>query len=785
MLIFFSILLLLSLVSYRPDEIPFIQSPPARPVVNFIGPFGAWLAFVSFMTLGAGAFLLVLMLAGAGVLLIVRREGRLWPKWIWMAVVLLACICLVELAPENWRGFRERMNLASPGGALGLWLGRDLIIRFFGALGAGLVLAAFLLVSLILLLEVHPVALAQKVGQASVALWQRLRKAQEERRDRHEALEREAAALAKRRRRLEAAMADEPSRPKVRPAVYPSEADAAPPSEKSSSPSGQAETPPLLEVEAALPTPRPRRESRTRTDTPAPKATAPAAPVASPTSPESTYQLPPLSLLDPLPPASEREIQIDSEGGAALLKETLNEFGVEVDVTNVQQGPVVTRYELLPAPGVKVERITALSNNIALAMKAESVRIQAPIPGKGVVGIEVPNPKTVLVTLREVLESDVWTSDRAALPLALGKDVSGRVLISDLADMPHLLIAGATGSGKTVCMNSILAGLLMARTPQQLRLMLIDPKIVEFSAYNHLPHLVVPVITDPKKVPLGLRWAIAEMEKRYRMFAKVGVRNIAGFNSRPIVRQTDLFPDAVPGGGSEEAIPDRLPYLVIVVDELADLMLVAQTDIETQITRLAQLSRATGIHMILATQRPSVNVITGTIKANIPARISFQVAQKVDSRTILDANGADKLLGRGDLLFLPPGVSRLVRAQGTLTTDGEIRGIVEHCRAQGPPQYELAIKDKIEGRTPDLPEMEEEDELLEAALEIIRQTKRASTSMLQRRLRIGYTRAARIMDLLEQRGVVGPAQGSDPREILIDLDGDIPQNREDEPETER
>jgi len=388
----------------------------------------------------------------------------------------------------------------------------------------------------------------------------------------------------------------------------------------------------------------------------------------------------------------------------------------------------------------------------------------------------VPNSSSTMVFMREVMESNVWQSDKCALPLALGKDVGGHVLVADLADMPHMLIAGATGSGKTVCMNSILAGLLMSRTPDQMRLMLIDPKIVEFSGYEGLPHLVVPVITDPKKVSLGLRWAINEMERRYKMFAKVGVRNIKSFNSRPIVEQPNLFGEEEAEEEKTEKIPEKVPYIVIVVDELADLMLVAQAEIENSIARLAQLSRAVGIHMILATQRPSVNVITGTIKANFPARVAFQVAQKVDSRTILDAPGADKLLGKGDMLFLPPGSAKLVRSQGTFTTDDEIRAIVEFIKAQGGPRYEGAIKEKIESKAAMLPEMEEDDDMLEAAIEVIRQTRRASTSSLQRRLRIGYTRAARLMDLLEERGVIGPPQGSDPREILIDLDGEIPQH---------
>jgi S-DNA-T family DNA segregation ATPase FtsK/SpoIIIE len=316
----------------------------------------------------------------------------------------------------------------------------------------------------------------------------------------------------------------------------------------------------------------------------------------------------------------------------------------------------------------------------------------------------------------------------------------------------------------------------MSRTPEQLRLMLVDPKMVEFSFFNDLPHLVVPVITNVKKVGLALRWAINEMEKRYKLFAKVGVRNIQSYNERPIARQEELFGSDMPAAEDKKRPPDTLPYIVIVVDELADLMMVAQAEVENSIARLAQLSRAVGIHMILATQRPSVNVITGTIKANFPARIAFQTAQGNDSRTILDTVGAEKLLGKGDMLFLPPGTPRMLRAQGTMTTDEEIRAIVEFWKEQGQPQYELAIKEKIESKAVDLPEQSADDDLMDQAIEIIRQTQRASTSSLQRRLRIGYTRAARLMDILEEKGIVGPPNGSDPREILIDLDGELPDN---------
>ncbi|MFO1531056.1 MAG: DNA translocase FtsK [Kiritimatiellia bacterium] len=470
---------------------------------------------------------------------------------------------------------------------------------------------------------------------------------------------------------------------------------------------------------------------------------------------------------------------MDIERTAQILQATLKEFDVDATVTNAERGPRVTSFEVRPAPGVRVERITSLSRNLALALKAESLRVQAPIPGKDAVGIEIPNTKGAVVYFRELLESDEFLRSKAALPMCLGVDVGGRKLILDLASMPHLLIAGATGSGKSVCMNSLLAGLLMKLTPDKLKLILVDPKIVEMTVYNDLPHLVVPVINEAKKVGLALRWAIEEMEKRYKQFAKAGVRDIKLYNARAEavkVEQPDLF-DAAAATTPPEQTPTTLPYVVIVIDELADLMMVAQAEVENYIARLTQKARAAGIHMIIATQRPSVDVITGVIKANVPGRIAFQVASKVDSRTILDTNGADDLLGKGDMLLLPPGTSKIVRAQGAMCTDDEIRRIVDHYKNQGQPSYDVTIKDKIESPVTELPEDEEEDDELAAqAVEVIRQTRRASTSSLQRRLKIGYNRAARLMDVLEQQGIVGPPQGSDPREILIDLDGEIPQN---------
>ncbi|HPF98588.1 MAG TPA: DNA translocase FtsK [Kiritimatiellia bacterium] len=779
LLVTVALLFLLSLFSYAPGDIPLLKSPPNRPAENFIGPVGAWTAFFFFMALGIGAYLLPAGLMIIGLLLIFKREGRVWPKAVWLTVMLLALLCIFDLQPGAWEGVVEKLNTCGPGGVVGSFLTDEMLVRWLGTVGTGIIAASLLAISLILFIEIHPLQIAHAIGVLAVALFKKVDEKIAEHRDERSQIEREQRKVEKQRRRLEDVMREQEQekaereaavqKPAIRPAVIitPGRGARAVP---------EPEIPEVEEeVEELPPPPKKERPKPVR----APEPVNPE-PLFSQTN--SAFKLPPVSMLDPLPPEKDREIRGDFQASAVVLKETFAEFGIEVDVTNVERGPVVTRYELLPAPGVRLEKIVALGNNIALAMKAESVRVQAPIPGKGVVGIEVPNSKTTVVFLRELIESATWQSGKAALPLAIGKDVGGHEIVADLAEMPHMLIAGATGSGKTVCMNSILTGLLMSRTPDELRLMLIDPKIVEFSTYNHLPHLVVPVITDPKKVSIGLRWAINEMEKRYKLFAKVGVRNIKSYNTRPILKQTELF-EGAPGEAEKpsDEPPDRLPYIVIVVDELADLMLVAQAEIETGIARLAQLSRAVGIHMILATQRPSVNVITGTIKANFPARISFQVAQKVDSRTILDANGADKLLGKGDMLFLPPGSGKLTRAQGTMTTDAEMRRIVDFIKKQGQPQYENTIKDKMDSNAPDLPDMGEDD-LLDSAIEIIRQTKRASTSSLQRRLRIGYTRAARLMDLLEQRGVVGPPCGSDPREILIDLDGEIPQNPTDETE---
>ncbi len=518
-----------------------------------------------------------------------------------------------------------------------------------------------------------------------------------------------------------------------------------------------------------------------------------AAKVTVPQSTDENYKFPPLTLLKEQAKPAQGNSEDEHRRNAENLLRILSEFGVDVSLGEIHVGPVITRYEVIPAPGVRVEKIAGLDKNIALGMRAQSVRILAPIPGKAAVGVEVPNQHATPVGMRELLESEDWVGAKAELPIALGKDVSGKPLVSDLTKMPHLLIAGATGSGKSVCINSIVASILYSKSPKDVRLLMVDPKIVELKIFNTLPHMLIPVVTEAKKVPSALKWLLGEMEQRYQIFAKVGVRNITGFNGRKKTAPKEGAEIKDPAEDAAEVqqnlngvapapddieIPERLPYIVAIIDELADLMMVAPAEIETSIARLAQLARAAGIHLIIATQRPSVNVITGVIKANLPSRIAFQVASQVDSRTILDTKGADTLIGRGDMLFSPPGSSRLVRAQGCFVSDEEVHELVEFLKKNGPPQYAQHVQAQID-RDPDADEegddgddadMGDDDELLKEAIGVLKSTRRASTSMLQRRLRIGYNRAARLMEVMENKGIVGPENGAQPREILGDLD---------------
>ncbi len=478
------------------------------------------------------------------------------------------------------------------------------------------------------------------------------------------------------------------------------------------------------------------------------------------------YTRPALDMLDVAPPPKGGEDLANIlRQTSVLLEQALLTHGVEARVTDVTRGPTITRFELEPAPGIKVNRFLALADDLALALKAIGVRVEAPIPGKGRIGIELPNKQREAVVLRELLESRSFKKDKSKLALALGKDISGEVMSADLTTMPHLLVAGATGSGKTVCIKSILASLLFTKTPEELQLVLIDPKMVELSIFNDIPHLITPVVIDAKKAATALNWLIWEMEERYRLFAQLRVRNIEVYNESVENGEIELPEQEGVETGSVDVVR-KLPYIVCIIDELADLMMLARAEVEDAIMRLAQLARAVGIHMIIATQRPSVNVLTGVIKANFPVRIAFQVSSRVDSRCILDEMGAERLIGMGDMLYLPAGRAAPTRIQGAFVSDQEMGTLISYLKTQAPPQY----KDEIEnfGKSQEtVEEIDDNDDLLEDAIRVVMETGQASISMVQRRLRVGYTRAARLIDIMELKGIVGPHLGSKAREILV------------------
>jgi DNA segregation ATPase FtsK/SpoIIIE, S-DNA-T family len=476
----------------------------------------------------------------------------------------------------------------------------------------------------------------------------------------------------------------------------------------------------------------------------------------------ANYKLPSTEMLTPPAPRSEMA-EAELMERARQLAEKCSEFNVSGQVKQISPGPVVTTFEFKPDPGVKYSRITSLVDDLCLALQAESVRIDR-IPGKSTVGIEVPNANREMIRLREVLESKRFHESKSKLTLALGKTIDGANYVADLAKMPHLLIAGATGAGKSVALNTILASMLYKASPEEVKMILIDPKRLELGLYADIPHLLSPIVTDPKRASYALKWAVAEMENRYKRLASFGVRNIEQYNAE-IDENSKRNSDS---NGDEEAKP--LPYIVVIIDELADLMMVAGRDVEESITRLAQMARAVGIHLVLATQRPSVDVITGLIKANFPSRISFRVSSKVDSRTIIDANGAEQLLGQGDMLFLPPGTSRLIRVHGAYVDEKEVKRIADFVRLQGAPAYNenIGLSEK-ELQGDDFNDMKK-DEKYDEAVRIVIEMGRASTSVLQRRLRIGYGRAASIIDMMEHEGIVGPEDGSKPRQVLVKAD---------------
>ena len=499
------------------------------------------------------------------------------------------------------------------------------------------------------------------------------------------------------------------------------------------------------------------------------------------------YQVPPLSLLEDPPP--DEGIQTDKArdeiiASSAILEKKLLDFGIEGRVVQVLPGPVITLFEYEPAPGVKVSRIVSLTDDLSLAMRCVGLRILAPVPGKPVVGIEIPNIRRETIYFKEVMTSDEFQLSQSKLTLAIGKDITGEPAVQDLATTPHLLMAGSTGSGKSVGLNAMICSILLNATPDEVKMIMVDPKMLELSVYDGIPHLISPVVTNPKKAAAALQWAVSDMESRYKMMAERGVRNISGFNElaeklqkeydQELKKRQKANKGVKPAMAEEEEDegvlpepPAKLPYIVILIDELADLMMVASKGVEDSLTRLAQMARAAGIHLIVATQRPSVDVLTGIIKANFPTRMSYKVTSRVDSRTILDAMGADKLLGKGDMLFLPPGTTKLQRLHGVMVSDAEIQRIVDFIKKQAKPHYQEDIFQSVVQEESKREEEEEFDEKYDEALAIVAKDRQASISYIQRRLRIGYNRAARIIETMEREGVVGPSDGVKPREVYV------------------
>ena len=797
-LLFAGTLLFFALISYTPKDIPswlwFSHVSPANhPAQNFIGPLGAIVAGICYQLIGVFAsLLLAAVLLGFGAAKLFYPRLRFVVRIPWIVLFLVSGACLDQAwGISHLLGRKVPVDIQGPGGLIGYRLSdenRGLLPAALGPVGSVLLVVAVYLTTLILVTGLRPIHLVREMvsltrrSVAKMAEWRvrrRIRKS-----DLTEQLKTQ-----KQRRALEALQKQ--LKKKGVPVPEPV-ATMISPEELANRPK------PKVVDTTALPSDHETRRKPSLAELRASEQKSKsAASVMTPAWKSENYRLPEMALLD--------EHSLEGRGTAdpselqdvqQVLIETLGQFGIKVDPGDITKGPTITRYEVYPHKGVRVDKIVSLERDLARATRAERINILAPIPGKDTVGIELANSRKVTVKLRELLESPDWEEAKghAKIPLALGKDVYGKAIIADLAQMPHLLVAGTTGSGKSVCINALIASMLFRFTPEELRLVIVDPKMVELQAYSSLPHLAFPIVVDPKKVMLALRWLIDEMERRYKIFARVGVRNIVGFNVRPTKKKNADEEDADGGQSSSDAglagarpsseikvpredelqIPDKMPYVVVIIDELADLMQTAPADVESGIARITQMARAAGIHIIVATQTPRADVITGVIKANIPSRIAFQVASKIDSRVILDENGADRLLGQGDMLYLPPSASRLIRSQGVLVTDDEIHRLVEFVSAQSSPAFDTAMHEKLQSAaTPEEDVTDEDEELVEKCIEIIRQEKRASTSLLQRRLRLGYTRAARIVDILEQRGILGPGEGAKPREILVDLDAAV------------
>ena len=759
LIILAAILLTLALVSYNAAD-PSLNTITSTKPTNFIGTFGAYLAEALFMVIGYGAYVLPLILVYFSYFYFTNRRWLIKVSQVVGYLVFLACLCIyLRLAVDS------KITVES-GGIVGMLLG-DLLRGMFGKVGAYLVVSAFFLISLVVTLDVRFSQIGAwilRTAQSALAsittfLEERVKKKKpKEPKERKEPMIHEAGR--KNEPRLSIQIESVTAEPNVE-----------------SKSKGNAQKPGIT------PSKKPeKKDQEAKIKVRAPVDRAQPATKIEYVGFTGDYRYPSIDMLTDHTVANITVDRNELVEQSHILETKLASFKIEGSVVEVHPGPVITMFEFEPGPGVKVAQVANRDDDLAMALRAESIRIVAPIPGKGAVGIEVPNDKRQLVSLRELINSNVFQKSVGKLPIVLGKNIGGRVRVADLAAMPHLLVAGTTGSGKSVFINSLICSLLYRCSPAYLRMLLIDPKMLELSDYTEIPHLLHPVVTDPRKAAVILNWAVSEMEDRYRKMADMGVRNVENYNEKveKVLAGKIKPPAAVEEAQENDDEPlGKMPYILTIIDEFSDLMIVASKDVEESVTRLAQMARAAGIHLILATQRPSVDVITGVIKANFPARISFKVSSRVDSRTILDQIGSESLLGNGDMLFLPPTASKIERIHSPLVTEEEIQRVVGEVRKSGEPQYDPHIVRASEhaddpgalGNGFGLGLDNGEDELVERAWEIIRNERKASISYIQRRMKIGYNKAARIIEVLEMRGFISPSDGtSRPREILAPTD---------------
>ncbi len=740
----FAVFSFISLISYHSDDPSFSKYISTKvPVKNYAGIIGAYFSDAIVQFMGSGSYFIII----ASILI---GWSIFWNEKLSISIFSLAggiagtaFLCSFTYLLFNTDPFFGKV--ARPGGALGYYIAEELI-RFFNRGGAYVVVITMLIFSIILTTHISIGDTILKLNGLISALFKWLSAIKPK-------IERKKEKRIKRPVKQAESVLQNYNANSDLPKIIPTEKD-------------NSEEKEDFEIEDKF-------ESYDTT---------------------GEYILPSLSLLDSPSPSEKKKDDDELINNSSILEKKLMDFGIEGNVVQVLPGPVITMYEFEPASGVKVSRIISLADDLALAMKAINVRILAPVPGKSVVGIEIPNVYRNSVSLRELLSSDEFKKAKSKLSLGLGMDISGKPVVTDLAQIPHLLIAGATGSGKSVGINSMICSILFNATPDEVKMIMIDPKMIELSIYDGIPHLIAPVVTNPKKAANALRWVVEEMERRYNCLAEKGVRNIIGYNkiieesedrshlsAVAQVGKTEVKSKKVnvqeSGAGSqegdeseanieEERKEKKLPYIIVIIDELADLMMVSSRDVEDALTRLAQMARAAGIHLLVATQRPSVDVLTGIIKANFPSRISYQVSSRIDSRTILDTIGAERLLGKGDMLFLPPGTSKLQRIHGAYVSEVEIKKVVNFLKKQQKPIYvESILKPKIDEAAEE--EGEDSDELYDQAVALVASTRQASISMVQRRLRIGYNRAARLIEIMEKQGLVGPADGAKPREVYV------------------